>query len=209
MGNGNQKERHTGRRQPSQARSRATVEAILSTATRILREEGPQALNTNRVAEEVGISIGTLYGYFRNKQEIVVMLAQQLLTDDLEAFKGALNVTGSETIRALVKALLSRHGTDLKLRQAVIAIHVAEGYKSEHVEIVNVFFEMLLRHPDFGTLPPARLMMAVQATLGIARSLADGAFSSFQLSSDELEDELVALVEGILQWKWARGNISE
>lgn len=187
------------RRQPKQARAKATVEAILNTSARILRTEGPEALNTNRIAEEVGISIGTLYGYFRHKQEIAVVLAQQLLKDDLEAFNQALAQAGGHTVRALIKALLSRHGTDLKLRQAVIAIHLAEGHKGEHVEIVDVFFEMLRQHPDFRHLAPARLMLAVQAALGVARSLADGAFSTLGLSSTELEDELVAMVEGILQ----------
>src|SRR5579871_6369668 len=52
------------RRRPRQARSRATWEAIVEAASQILERRGPDALNTNAIAERAGVSIGTLYQYF-------------------------------------------------------------------------------------------------------------------------------------------------
>ncbi|PTX01907.1 TetR/AcrR family transcriptional regulator [Pararhodobacter aggregans] len=73
------------RKTPRQARARATVEAILEAAARILVAEGLERLTTNRVAEVAGISIGTLYQYFPSKEAILAEILrakrQQLLED--------------------------------------------------------------------------------------------------------------------------------
>lgn len=64
----------TRRRQPSQARSRSTVEAILIAAARVFRREGWRA-TTNRIAAEAGVGVGSLYEYFPNKQALLQALA--------------------------------------------------------------------------------------------------------------------------------------
>ena len=74
------------RKQPLQRRSAQTVEDILEAAARILERDGLGAFTTNRVAERAGISIGSLYQYFPNKQALLAALierAQQRLRDDL------------------------------------------------------------------------------------------------------------------------------
>ncbi|MFI0354896.1 TetR/AcrR family transcriptional regulator [Actinomadura sp. 9N407] len=60
------------RRVPRQDRSRRTVERILDAATRVLSERGYEGASTNRIAEAAGISNGSLYQYFPNKDAIVV-----------------------------------------------------------------------------------------------------------------------------------------
>ena len=59
------------RKLPVQARSRATFEAILEAATRILQAGGHSAITTNLVAETAGISVGSLYQYFPSKEAIL------------------------------------------------------------------------------------------------------------------------------------------
>ena len=63
--------RKQSRKQPQQARSRVTVNAILDATTRILDREGPGAATTTRIAEVAGISIGTLYQYFSHRDAIL------------------------------------------------------------------------------------------------------------------------------------------
>ena len=65
------------RREPSQERARQKVELILEAATRIIDQEGLAGLTTNRIAEVAGISIGTLYQYFKNKQQILSTLGER------------------------------------------------------------------------------------------------------------------------------------
>jgi AcrR family transcriptional regulator len=62
------------RKRPLQARSRATVDAILQAATYILVTEGWQQLTTNRIAERAGVNIASLYQYFSNKEAIIAEL---------------------------------------------------------------------------------------------------------------------------------------
>lgn len=65
------------RRSPRQDRSRRTRALIFETAVRILEEEGLEALTTNHLAARSGFSVGTLYQYFRNKEDILRALAHE------------------------------------------------------------------------------------------------------------------------------------
>lgn len=67
------------RRTPSQRRAQFTVNAIVEAAQQLLEESGPQALNTRRIAERAGVSIGSLYQYFPNRESIVTCLFEPIL----------------------------------------------------------------------------------------------------------------------------------
>ncbi|MER3556122.1 MAG: hypothetical protein C4331_17750 [Meiothermus sp.] len=101
-------------RQPKQARSRQTVERILQAATRVFISEGYASATTNRIAEEVGVSVGSLYQFFPHKAALLEAIQLQWL-DHLcealdEAFGGALQqLTSLEALRAQVDAVLRIH----------------------------------------------------------------------------------------------------
>jgi AcrR family transcriptional regulator len=59
------------RKPPQQSRSRVTVSVILDAAVRILDQEGADAATTTRIAEVAGVSVGTLYQYFGNRDSIL------------------------------------------------------------------------------------------------------------------------------------------
>lgn len=65
------------RKRPEQDRSRATVGAILEAAARVLVTSGYEAFTTNRVAEKAGISIGSFYQYFPNKDALLSELMRR------------------------------------------------------------------------------------------------------------------------------------
>jgi AcrR family transcriptional regulator len=65
------------RKAPRQARSLATVEVILAAAARVLSRESLAGFNTNRIAEVAGVSVGSLYQYFPNKDAILVALGRR------------------------------------------------------------------------------------------------------------------------------------
>ncbi len=69
--------RYQQRKQGRQARAQATEAAIIEAAARILENEGSEALTTNRIAERAGVSIGSLYQYFPNKQAVLVALLRR------------------------------------------------------------------------------------------------------------------------------------
>lgn len=62
------------RKQAVQARATRTVEAILEAAARILEERGLEGYTTNAVAARAGVSVGSLYQYFPNKDAVTLAL---------------------------------------------------------------------------------------------------------------------------------------
>jgi AcrR family transcriptional regulator len=69
------------RKLPKQPRSEATVEAILEAAAQVFERHGYAPGTTNRIAERAGISIGSLYQYFPNKDAILVELVRRHLAE--------------------------------------------------------------------------------------------------------------------------------
>jgi AcrR family transcriptional regulator len=67
------------RKQPTQARSQATVAAIFEATIQVLLHGGASALTTNRVADRAGVSIGTLYQYFPGKEALLYALVSRHL----------------------------------------------------------------------------------------------------------------------------------
>jgi AcrR family transcriptional regulator len=75
------------RKLPKQARSGATVEAILEAAAQVFERQGYAAGTTNRIAERAGVSIGSLYQYFPNKDAILVALVHRHIAEGMAALQ--------------------------------------------------------------------------------------------------------------------------
>jgi AcrR family transcriptional regulator len=69
------------RKAAKQARAQMTVDAILEAASQVFASLGYAATTTNRIAERAGVSIGSLYQYFPNKDAILVALARRHLAE--------------------------------------------------------------------------------------------------------------------------------
>ena len=67
------------RKQPRQARSKVTVDAVFEATIQVLLSDGPQRLTTTRVAVRAGVSVGTLYQYYPNKQALLYAVLQRHL----------------------------------------------------------------------------------------------------------------------------------
>jgi len=72
------------RKKPKQMRSKLMFDSILEASTRVLEEVSFKKFTTNRVAEAAGISIGSLYQYFPNKQSILIEL-ERIAIDKMTA----------------------------------------------------------------------------------------------------------------------------
>lgn len=72
------------RRSPVQERSRETVAAVLDAAAQVFERHGYAAGTTNRIAERAGVSIGSLYQYFPNKETILIALVERHMDEGYE-----------------------------------------------------------------------------------------------------------------------------
>jgi AcrR family transcriptional regulator len=113
----------TPRKLPQQDRSRITVEAILEATARILTEDGYDKANTNLIAERAGVSIGSLYQYFPNKESLMAALMEQHSQEIAEIVESKLNrlfdAPPETAIPELVKAVIAAHAIAPRLHQVL------------------------------------------------------------------------------------------
>jgi AcrR family transcriptional regulator len=113
----------TPRKLPKQDRSRITVEAILEATTHILTEEGYDKASTNRIAERAGISIGSLYQYFPNKESLMAALMEQHSNEIAELVESKLSHLFDQpletTIPELIRAVIAAHAINPQLHQVL------------------------------------------------------------------------------------------
>ncbi len=151
----------SSRRKPFQERARFTVAAILQSAAEVIDEVGWAHASTNRIAERAGVSIGSLYQYFANKEEILATLMEEhrkevhvvvgLALDRLEDP----SVPIDDAFRSLFADLITMHRDDPVLTR-VLATEVPlqhggshHGAKSDH--LVRWLQRVLEQRPDVQT----------------------------------------------------------
>jgi AcrR family transcriptional regulator len=110
------------RKRPQQARSTQLVADILSAAIRVLEVEGAHRFTMARVAAKTGVSVGSVYQYFPNKEAILF----QLQTDEWRATHDLLErilsnaaVPPFERLRTAVRTFFRTECEELKLRVAL------------------------------------------------------------------------------------------
>jgi len=99
------------------------VDVIVEAAVRILRSEGYDGLNTRRVAEVAGVSVGSLYQYFPNREAIVAELVRRRMDEFMTAIEGAeLGKAPSlrDAVAAMIAAFLAEKRRTLELSRAVL-----------------------------------------------------------------------------------------
>lgn len=100
------KPRRLQRRQPRQERSRATVDVIVEATTRVLLKHGYEALSTNQVAREAGVSIGSVYQYFPDKAALVVAVLERFQAQMRDHIAARLAQVGHADTPTVVRELL-------------------------------------------------------------------------------------------------------
>jgi AcrR family transcriptional regulator len=138
-------QRRRAGRQPKQRRAQQTVEAILDAVTRVLKREGASAVTTNRIAEVAGVSIGSLYQYFPDKQSIFIALHQRHIAQVDRIIESKLIENADspieELIRALIEGMIEAHAVDPELYELLGAQvpHRADGTQDFAVRLHGAF----------------------------------------------------------------------
>lgn len=194
------------RRMPRQARAAETVAAILEAAAQILESDGLATFTTNAVAERAGVSIGTLYQYFGDKNAVLLALARQELAAALAEVTRALQSEDDPTVegrvRAMIRAMIHAFRGRQRARKAVVQAILAQGLGIELMAPVASF--IATASAAIGSSPEARLpglssqqlFVLSRSALGVIRAavLEEQPF----LRSRGFEDELVRMVVAYL-----------
>lgn len=201
------------RKVPTQGRSRALVDALLQTTARILVRDGWVGLTTNRVAREAGVSVGSLYQYFPDKDALVHALVVELaerMGDSLVALGAQLVDTSIDRcIDAIVSGALASTRTDAALYRAILlelprigALPVFEGVNRRATDALADW--IALRQGELHVTDPSLSAHVIVTSLD---ALTDHAlvFRPELLESARFERELRRLVAGCLGLPAERG----
>jgi len=95
-----------GVKKPKQARSKETFSNIIEAAARILEGPGIEGLNTNAISEKAGISIGSLYQYFPNKDSIIDHIIREFIRYHFLTLDKKLQELENQNLDATIKEML-------------------------------------------------------------------------------------------------------
>jgi AcrR family transcriptional regulator len=187
------------RRTPRQARAEETVAAILEAAAQILETGGLAAFNTNAVAERAGVSIGTLYQYFADKNAVLRTLAERELRAAVErvarALKGEIEPSVEGRVRAMVRAIILAFHGRLRARRAVVQAMLSQGATGMLAPVAAFITEAGSRVGEervFASLNQEQIFVVSRALMGAIRAAVLEEQPFFK--SRSFEDELVRLV---------------
>src|SRR5260370_12534450 len=146
------------RRIPRQARAGETVSLILEATAQILEAGGLPAFTTNAVAERAGVSIGTLYQYFADKNAILLALVRQEMTAGLaevgRALQGENDPSVEGRVRAMVRAMVGGFRGRHRARKAVTQAILAQGLGIEMMAPIAAFIAAAATQTNHGPQPP-------------------------------------------------------
>jgi AcrR family transcriptional regulator len=109
------------RKAPLQARSSASVEAILEATIQVLLSAGKERLTTTRVASRAGVSVGTLYQYFPNKSSLLQAALKRHLTQVTDAVEQVCREQQGRTLQQMVSSLVTTF-LDAKMKDAKTSV---------------------------------------------------------------------------------------
>ena len=188
------------RKTPRQARSQATVDRILDAAARFFDERGYRGTTTNHVAEAAGVSVGSLYQYFPNKDALLTALALRHLDDAvpaLDELAARLTAEPADTptlARAIVEtsAALNPDAIHRLLRDAPHNDAVAERFAEIEAFSAAFLADHLRRHGHPSAQAELRARMAVE----IVDALVHGEAISRPGGIDEATRIVTAVLDG-------------
>ena len=194
------------RRAPKQDRSRAIVTAIVEAGRELLARDGQAAVTTNRIAERAGVSIGSLYRYFPNKQAILAAVYDADTSREVAEIHAAAGwaidaAPLRDALAMIVDFQLERHRRLLELGSAFYRDHHEEfslGPRVGKRALEDRMLELLRRHASalrVRDLETAAFMLARGTSAIVRRALEE---RPEKLSDPAFRAELLDLLERYL-----------
>jgi AcrR family transcriptional regulator len=194
------------KRTPRQDRALHKVELILEATMRLIDQGGIESLTTNAVAQTAGVSIGTLYQYFHDKQAILDALATRELggmsAKVVEAVTASADEPGAR-IRGVVRAVMNAYGGRKRVHRRLIQHSLSREAGTRLHPLYARLTEMFTANgiavaghaPT--ALTPAQAFVMTHAVAGVMRALINSAGSG--IARTEIEDALTQMLTNFME----------
>jgi AcrR family transcriptional regulator len=186
------------RKSPVQARSAASVDAILEATIQVLLKVGKDRLTTTRVSSRAGVSVGTLYQYFPNKSALLQAVLRRHLEEVTSGVEFVCKEQRGRTLRemvtALINAFLAAKMRDAKTSVALYSVSSdvdgAKIVQQTGVRSNKAIVQMLMTSCEPLTTDPQLVASMLQGMMvGVSRRLLESGAAEEQF--DILRRELI------------------
>ena len=165
---------------PRQARSTASVDAILQATVQVLLKDGKAKLTTTRIAGRAGVSVGTLYQYFPNKRSLLKAVIQEHLDFVAASVETACREAEGESLATMAEAVtrgfVKAKFHDLDASIALYAVsddvdgkRIARGMRARLIEAMVALLETT--KSDRIAEPEAVAGTLLSAMAGVSRAM--------------------------------------
>jgi len=194
------------RKSPVQARSVATVEALHAATIQVLTREGLSRCTTTRIAERAGMSVGSLYQYYPNRDALLAAVLEKHLEDVAGAVESVCHAQQGRPVAGMAAALVAAF-LAAKLRNPAEskALYAVAGERGGaklvarmRARMVAAIAALLASAPDARFDAPATTaLMTLSILVGPVRTVLEGyAPPGFETG---LEAQLVLLLKAYLR----------
>lgn len=194
------------RKQPRQARSVATVSAILEGVAQVLETDGFEKMTTTRVADRAGTSVGTLYQYFPSKEALLVAVVEAKMARIDRALSTIFDLPANTPLREKVRVMITALIAEKRHRPRLNAELARQTPRLEQLRLIGRTLDrahgmvraLLEAHRDETDVADADL--AAWLVVHAVNGMIDGALLAApkRLADPRLADAIVGHVLGAL-----------
>ena len=182
------------RKQPSQERSKSTVTSILQAASEVILQSGREQATVAAVVRRAGVSAGTFYQYFPNKEALLAAVVQQQLDGVDESIRSQLRLVPHGSLPALLQA--TARASIKAWRQAIPVLQAVlqPARRREDPDHRTSLLHDLMEQPVMTKVEPEKRYMVALLVETLTGALVQRAALENPQMLDLLEDELVVLL---------------
>lgn len=194
-------------RKPQQSRSRQTVAAIVEAGFITVSDEGVEGLTTRKVADKAGVSVGTLYEYFANKEDILEAMNAQFARDVVDMIRPMIPELIKMPPRQAVLDMLFEF-RDLLQRDNGRYLHYAGRMAGQNprpqIEPVtrvlsDLAMQYLAHNPEYTRLPDIPVKAYIMIHGGIATVIQQLSEESSPITFEKLAEGLADMVRYMIE----------
>lgn len=201
------------RKTPRQARSTASVEAILEATIQVLLVHGRAKLTTTRVAQRAGVSVGTLYQYFPNKSSLLQSLLKHHLDGVAAAVEVACHIAHGTPLAHMAEAVAAAfvHAKFSNIDEGAALYAVSDDVEGKriaremHLRVIAAMTAMLQTSPGAGVAQPELAAATIlSAMAGVSRTVLENGVTPATMT--DTQTQLTIMIRAYLEALHRRGH---
>ncbi|MHA3981779.1 TetR/AcrR family transcriptional regulator [Acinetobacter venetianus] len=201
-------------RKPRQSRSKVTVDTIIEAGFIAVATNGTSGTTTRHIADIAGVSVGSLYEYFKNKEEIYDAMAKTFVKEVLDMVKELTPIIIEQELEPLFEMIFYtfrdlltrdddryliclRYATELKYEKYIGQIEMA---------LMEVLMKYMIRHPRYlkvNNLSVTAYISINSSIFNVARHLI---LPNPQISFDEMVKGLSTMIISYIEAELAKAE---